>query len=97
MEPPYTRLSLDLIGPYTVKASHNSRALVKVYSLIRVCLSTGLLRQTHLDNIKFPSIVRALWLLQMRHCNQVTHLHSDHGSYFNKLGDTAMVDTGKPG
>ena len=96
MEPPFTRLSLDVIGPFTVRASHNSRALLKIYSLIEICLSTGLLCQILLDNVKFSGIVRALWLLQMRHCNQVTHLHTDHGSYFSKLGDVAALDTGKP-
>ena len=28
-------------------------------------------------------------------CKQVTHLHSDHGSYFTKLGSIAMVVTGR--
>ena len=95
MEPPYSRFSLDVIGPFTERDSHNSRALLKIYSLIGICLSTGLLCQTSLDNVKFSGIVHALWLLQMRHCTQMTHLHTDHGWYFSKLGDIAALDTGK--
>ena len=93
----FKRVSLDIIGPYIVCASNTSRALVKVHSLLAVCISTGLLTQVMLDGADFDTVVRGIWLIQLRYNVQITHLHTDVGNSFLKFGDTALVSTGKPG
>ena len=40
---PFTNSSIDLLGPYGVKAMVNSRATMKVWVVVLVCLSTGAL------------------------------------------------------
>ena len=39
--PPFTNVTLDLAGPITVKAMVSSRATMKVWPLVIVCLNTG--------------------------------------------------------
>ena len=95
MEGPFTHLSVDVLGSYTVQASHGSRSLVKIYLLVAVCISTGLLCHNLLDNVTFTGIVRGLWLFQMRNHNQISHPHTDRGLYFMKLGSLATVATDK--
>ena len=97
VQQPFERISIDIIGPHVVHANNTSRALVKIHSLVAVCLSTGLLTQVMLDGADFATVVRGIWLIQLRYNVQITHLHTDAGSSFLKLGDTALVSTGKPG
>ena len=91
VEQPFERVSLDVVGPYCVKASNTGRALVKLHSLMAVCLSTGLVTQVLMDRADFPTMVRAVWMIQLRYNVQITHIHTDAGSVFLKLGDTAKV------
>ena len=46
-----TRLTLDLLVAFTVKATQASQALVKLWSLFTVCLSTSLLCHQVLNSI----------------------------------------------
>ena len=92
---PFQRLSLDILGPYKVKASNTSRAIIKLHSLLVVCLSTGLLTQILMDGADLATVVRSKWLIQLRYNVQVEHIHTDAGSAFSKLGDVAEVMTEK--
>ena len=83
LKPPFTRLSLDLFGAFTVKATQTSHALVKLWLLDTVCLSAVLLCHQVLDNISYPSVVQALWTLQMKHGCLINHIHSDAVSQFH--------------
>merc|ERR1711888_254826 len=91
IQQPFEKLSVDLIGPYTVRASNLSRARVKLHCLLAVCLSTGLLTQVLMDGANFGTIVHSLWLIQMRYNVQITHLQSGAGTAFNNLGAVAEV------
>ena len=86
LEAPFTRLSLDILGPHIVKATQSSRSLTKVWTILGVCLSTGLLTHQMVDQISHESIVRALWCVQMKHGVSITHLHTDNGTQFRHLG-----------
>ena len=39
--PPFTNVTLDLAGPITMKAMTNSRASMKVWPKVIICLNTG--------------------------------------------------------
>ena len=91
LEAPFTRLSIDILGPHIVKASQNSRSLIKVWAILGVCLSTGLLTHQMVDQISHESIVRALWCVQMKHGVCITHLHTENGTQFRHLGGLGMV------
>ena len=92
VQQPYERLSLDILGPFVVKASSQSRAMVKLHALLAVCLSTGLVTQVLMERADHVTVVRSLWMLQLRYNVQITHLQSDAGTAFNNLG--AVVRTG---
>merc|ERR1711942_140484 len=74
-----------------------SRAMIKVHGLISVCLSTGLLTHILADNITTEAVIRALWVLQMRHGTQITHIHSDRGTQFLNIGAVGSIPDGSPG
>ena len=93
---PFERVSLDILGPYQVKASNTGRALVKLHSLLTVCLSTGLVTQVIMDGADFATVVRSIWMIQLRFNVQIQHIHTDAGSAFSKLGDTAKIITQSP-
>ena len=97
VEAPFSRISIDILGPWLVKAGCNSRALIKVHALIAVCISTGLLTHIITDSITTEAVIRALWVLQMRHGIQITHIHSDRGTQFLKLGTVGSIPDGSPG
>ena len=82
LEAPYSRLSLDILGPNTVKATQTSRSLTKVWTVLAVCLNTGLLTHVVVDQISHESIIRAVWCLQMKHGSSIVHLHTDNGTQF---------------
>ena len=73
VQQPFERISLDIIGPYLVKASNTGRALVKLHSLLAVCLSTGLVTQVVMDGADFATVVRSIFkystftLMQAQH------------------------------
>ena len=92
VQQPFERLSLDILGPFMVKASSQSRARIKLHALLAVCLSTGLITQILMEKADYVTVVRSLWMLQMRYNVQITHLQSDAGTAFNNLG--AVVRTG---
>ena len=86
VQQPFKKLSVDLIGPFTVRASNQSRSRVKLHCLLAVCLSTGLLTQVLMDGADFGTITRSL-----RFNVQILHLQSDAGTAFNNLGAVAKV------
>ena len=91
LEALYLRLSIDILGPYTVKAAQNSRSLVKTWAILGVCLSTGLLTHQMVDQISHEAVIRALWCIQMHHAMCITHLHADNGTQFRCLGALGTV------
>ena len=92
VQQPFERLSLDILGPYVVRASSQSRAKIKLHVLLVVCLSTGLVAQVMMEKADFATVVRSLWMLQMRYNVQITHLQTDAGTAFNNLGAVAKVE-----
>ena len=57
---------------------------------------TGLVTQVVMDGADFATVVRSIWMIQLRFNVQIQHLHTDAGTAFSKLGDTAKVITGQP-
>ena len=87
LKPPYSRLSIDILGPFTVKSAQKSRSMVKTWAILAVCLSTGLVTFQMTDQISHEAVIRALWCIQIRHSVTITHLHLDNGTQFRNLGD----------
>merc|ERR1711888_110766 len=54
-------------------------------------LSTGLITQILMEKADYATVVRLLWMLQMRFNVQITHLQTDAGTAFNNLGAVAKV------
>ena len=71
---PFPRISIDLCGPYTLKATQNSRVMTKVWSLAIVCLSTGLVTHQLLDQITIPAVVWALWNHEACYSTAISHI-----------------------
>ena len=95
VEAPLTRISIDITGPYTLKATQTSRVMVKCWSLVIVCLSTGLVTHQLLDQISIPAVIRALWNHEARYSCAITHIQTDNGSQLRSLGELARLEGGK--
>ena len=96
VQQPFERVSVDIIDPYQVQARNTGRALIKLHSLLAVCLSTGLVTQIIMDGADFATVVRSIWMIQLRYNVQIQHIHTDAGTAFSKLGDVAKVITQAP-
>ena len=92
VEAPFTRIIIDITGPYTLKATQTSRVMVKCWSLLIVCLSTGLITHQLLDQISVPAVIRALWNHESRHSCAITHIQTDNGSQLKSLGELARLE-----
>ena len=95
VEAPLTRISIDIVRPYTIKAARNSGVMVKYWSLVIVCLSTGQITHQLLDQISVTSVVRALWNHESRYACAITHIQTDNGSQLRALGELGRLEGGK--
>ena len=89
------QISIDLIGHYTIKATQISMVRIKVWSLVILCLSTGLGTHQLVDRLSIPAIVRALWNHEARFSCSITNIHTDNGSQLRYLGDLSEIHQGQ--
>ena len=83
MSEPFANIAIDLIGSFYCKASSKTRAIAKVWSLIILCRSTGMLTHQLLDTIGQPDVIRAIWNHQCPHNCVTKSIHSILGHSCN--------------
>ena len=89
---PWSKISIDLLGPFIVKATSKSRAKINVWALIILCKSTGLLTHQIIDSIAMADVIKGIWNHQTRHNILTVHIHADAGTQLKNLGDLGQIN-----
>ena len=84
--PPWTHVSLDLMGPMEVKSMVNSRGTVKVWPLLVACLATGAVHSAVMHNYGTSAFLLQ-WenFTALRGCPRL--VWSDKGSQLTSAGN----------